>query len=222
MIGQAASNGAMTAGRTLPWLQDTLPDNVWTNWGVTYRDFRIIDSQNRLAAVYNLTEHDLANAFNRAALTQLLLQAAQSVDSTGTGLPDDWRLQYFQSLAITPQIDTDGDGLDNFTEFAFGTNPMDPGSSRPLLAWISGNDAERVLNLRFRRRAGSILDYVIQFSPDPAHWTTSDGAALHLVESPKNLFDGTGTSEVAYAFAAPGGSGAPGFVRVRAVPRSAR
>jgi hypothetical protein len=212
---QAASNSAMTAGRTLPWLQDTAQAAVWTNWNVLYRDFRILDSQNRLYAIYNLTQHDLAVAANRDTLKQLLLQAAQTVDSNRDGLPDDWQLQYFGSLSSGPQADPDGDGLDNFAEYAFGTNPADPRSLPTIRARLSGTGPQRSFTFTFRRRAGSALDYVIETSPDLKQWSTND-ITLRLLQGPRNLFDGTGTSEVTYSLSSPSPTSLSGFLKVRA------
>lgn len=71
----ASGNASTTVGRTLPWLQDQ-GGQVWTAWGVQYRDVVILDAQNRPVAVYNLTVNDLQNSANYDALKTLLLQAA--------------------------------------------------------------------------------------------------------------------------------------------------
>jgi hypothetical protein len=218
-IDQAPYNSGMTAGRTLPWLQDTVQDAVWTNWNVIYRDFRILDSQNRLYAVYNLTDHDLTQATNRETLKQMLLQAAQSVDANHDGLPDDWQAHYLENLAAGPLDDPDGDGVNNFSEFAFGTNPADRKSALALRASISVVGSNQVLTVRFRRRAGSVLNYLIETSSDLKQWNTN-AANLNLTQLPQTLFDGSGTAEVVYTLTSPAGSQSPGFLRVRATPRS--
>src|SRR5687767_12085882 len=82
-------NGASHAGfnslvvyeSTLPWLQDTRQDNVWGQWGVRWRDVRLVDSQGQLQAVYNLTDYDLSNSKNFTDLKQLFLGIAKVVDS---------------------------------------------------------------------------------------------------------------------------------------------
>ena len=67
----------MYNGRSLPWLQETADgDEVWGDWGVTYRDVVILNSSNEVVDVYNLTEHDLASAGSREALKQKLRDAA--------------------------------------------------------------------------------------------------------------------------------------------------
>jgi hypothetical protein len=73
--GSQSGNATMTSGRTLPWLQ--VPDGrVWSEWGVTYRDVMILDAQNRVVGVYNLTSNDLQNQANYDTLKAMLLQAA--------------------------------------------------------------------------------------------------------------------------------------------------
>lgn len=66
----------MTAGRTLPWLQDEASVDAWGAWQVEYRDVIIRAADGQKAGVFNLTTHDLADEANRAALKQLLLEAA--------------------------------------------------------------------------------------------------------------------------------------------------
>lgn len=76
-FGYESGNGTATAGRTLPWLQDTGTANVWTLWNVTYRDVVILDAENKVAGVYNLTSQDLANPDNYAALKAMILAALE-------------------------------------------------------------------------------------------------------------------------------------------------
>jgi hypothetical protein len=73
--GYEAQNDLMTAGRTLPWLQDRIDVDVWLAWGVEYRDVVILDAQGRRVGVFNLTLHDLGVPANFAALKQQLLDA---------------------------------------------------------------------------------------------------------------------------------------------------
>jgi hypothetical protein len=72
-----SGNEAMYAGRSLPWLQETVDgDEVWGDWGVTYRDVVILNAANEVVDVYNLTVHDLTDAGSREALKQRLRSAA--------------------------------------------------------------------------------------------------------------------------------------------------
>lgn len=75
--GNESGNASITSGRTLPWLQDTPDVNVWGLWEVDYRDVVILDTDNQVFDVYNLTQHDLAVSENYEALLDLLLAAAQ-------------------------------------------------------------------------------------------------------------------------------------------------
>jgi hypothetical protein len=72
-----SANDLMTQNRTLPWLQDTALARVWDLWRPTYRDVVVLDAQNRVIAVYNLTAHDLNRPAARDSLLQILEQAAQ-------------------------------------------------------------------------------------------------------------------------------------------------
>jgi hypothetical protein len=74
--GQESGNSLIVSGRTIPWLQDTDSEHVWSDWKVTYRDVVVLDPENRVAAVYNLTEHDLSVPANYDSLKALLVRVA--------------------------------------------------------------------------------------------------------------------------------------------------
>ena len=74
--GKEAGNEGFTAGRDLPWLQDSASEDVWDLWGVQYRDVLILDTENRVHAVYNLSQNDLNDPENYRALKELILSAA--------------------------------------------------------------------------------------------------------------------------------------------------
>ena len=69
-------NNNITDGRDLPWLQDVPSANVWDSWRVGYRDVIIVDADNNVTSVYNLSDNDLANGDNYAAIKSLLIDAA--------------------------------------------------------------------------------------------------------------------------------------------------
>ena len=69
-------NNNITDGRDLPWLQDVPSANVWDSWRVGYRDVIIVDADNNVTSVYNLSDNDLANGDNYAAIKALLIDAA--------------------------------------------------------------------------------------------------------------------------------------------------
>ena len=62
---------------TLPGLQDDSAAMVWSNWGVAYRDVYILDANNEVSSVYNLTTYGLSSSANYQALHDLFLSAAQ-------------------------------------------------------------------------------------------------------------------------------------------------
>lgn len=68
--------GAFCDGRDLPLLEEGPDDGVWTAWGVTYRDVYVLDENNEVVAIYNLTEHGLHMPENYDALKAILLGAA--------------------------------------------------------------------------------------------------------------------------------------------------
>jgi hypothetical protein len=210
---QSGNNALATLGRTLPWLQDTAADSVWTLWGVTYRDVRILDGRNRLHAVYNLTSQDLAIAQNRANLKALLLQAAAFVDTDGDQLSDDWETLNLGNLAASARDDSDFDGQDNFTEYAFGTSPTNALSKAAFQTTLTGSGTNRSFAITFRRRAGSGIDYVIDASSSILPWTPSNTESAGPFQ---NFFDGTGTGRLTYSVPAPPEGNQ--FLRIRATP----
>jgi hypothetical protein len=74
--GFESGNPSITAGRDLPWLQDTVAANVWSAWSVTYRDVVVLDGNNEVFGVFNVTANNLALPTNYDALRQLFLDAA--------------------------------------------------------------------------------------------------------------------------------------------------
>jgi hypothetical protein len=79
MVNQrGAESGIPSActGRDLALVQDTEAAKVWESWAVTYRDVVVLDAENRVASVYNLTAHDLADSTSYDALKGILRQAA--------------------------------------------------------------------------------------------------------------------------------------------------
>ncbi len=76
--GLESGNAFITMGRTLPWLQDTDEKNVWASWGAVWRDVWILDGENVPIAIYNLTEHNLADAANYTELKGMLEAAANA------------------------------------------------------------------------------------------------------------------------------------------------
>ncbi len=78
-VNEAGAEGgveAMCLGRDLPLLQDTSTAQVWGAWEVAYRDVVVLDAENRIITIYNLSEHDLGQPANYEALKAILRTAA--------------------------------------------------------------------------------------------------------------------------------------------------
>jgi hypothetical protein len=76
-IGLEDGNAFITQGRDLPWLQDVPEQNVWETWGIAFRDVVILDGENKVVAVFNLTQQNLGDPANYAALKSQFESAAQ-------------------------------------------------------------------------------------------------------------------------------------------------
>lgn len=74
--GQESGNSAIVVDNTIPWLQDTAAQDVWSDWDVTYRDVIVLDDENKVAGVFNLTDHDLSNPAEYNALKAMLVGVA--------------------------------------------------------------------------------------------------------------------------------------------------
>ena len=212
------SNTQNTVGRELPWLQDTTDDRVWDVWDVEWRDVYILDPQNRRYAVMNLTQNDLGIPANRQALKTLLIEAAQATDTDNDGLPDAWEIQLLSTLTSNGNADSDADGFDNATEFAFGTHPNDA-LEFPVLAQAFDpvSDEAKLLKVTLRRWSGSHFNFVVEASSDFKSWS-SDGAEINILGKPRNLYDGRGTLEETYILSQDTVTAPFKFVRVRAFP----
>lgn len=53
--GYSSGNSTISNGRDIPWLQDTVEENVWYTWEHAYRDVIIVDEDNQRVGVYNLS-----------------------------------------------------------------------------------------------------------------------------------------------------------------------
>lgn len=74
-VNGAAFGGGMatmSALGDLPVLQDTVTDDVWNTWAVTYRDVVVLDADNQVVGVYNLTANNLNVQANYDALKAML------------------------------------------------------------------------------------------------------------------------------------------------------
>ncbi len=77
--GFEAGNASICDGRDLPWLQDVAEQDVWTDWAVTYRDVVVLDGNNEVFGVFNVTSNSLAVPANYDTVRQLFLDAAATL-----------------------------------------------------------------------------------------------------------------------------------------------
>jgi hypothetical protein len=63
-IGLESGNVQVCTDNDIGWLQPMTGQEVWTEWGITMRDLVILDEDNVVIAIYNLTEHDLQQPAN--------------------------------------------------------------------------------------------------------------------------------------------------------------
>lgn len=66
----------MAALGDIPLLQDDATANAWTAWGANYRDVVILDEDNEVVGVFNLTTYDLQQQAHYDTLRDLLIDAA--------------------------------------------------------------------------------------------------------------------------------------------------
>lgn len=69
------SAGEAVEGRTLPFLQDTVEVDAWGSWQVEWRDIVILDANNEVVGVMNLTDYDLEVQENVELLRELVAEA---------------------------------------------------------------------------------------------------------------------------------------------------
>ncbi len=73
-----SGNADLAAVTDLPILQDDPTAAVWLDWAATWRDVYVLDRDNEVYAVYNLTEHTLSDPANYAELYQLFVEAGSA------------------------------------------------------------------------------------------------------------------------------------------------
>jgi hypothetical protein len=83
--GYESGNATFTADADIPWLQDVDSDSnsvsdVWDEWNISYRDVIILDEENKVAGVFNLTTYDLSNPNNYNALGLMFVSEATGAD----------------------------------------------------------------------------------------------------------------------------------------------
>ena len=60
MTGTEAGMSDVALISTLPVVQDDTTVNVWNDWNAIWRDVQILNAENEVIHVFNLTQHNLA------------------------------------------------------------------------------------------------------------------------------------------------------------------
>ena len=79
MIGTGAGTASFTTSHTLPMVQDDYTLEIWSDWGAQWRDVYVLNENNELVLIYNLTQYSLADINNYNTLKQHLIDAAQAM-----------------------------------------------------------------------------------------------------------------------------------------------
>jgi hypothetical protein len=124
---------------------------------------------------------DFVTHFNEAVIDPTRLEldgvVASNADVDGDGLPDDWEIFYFNSLAYGAASDPDGDGASNLAEHRAGTDPSRATSVLRLLS-CTPDDAGK-MTLRFPHEANRL--YTVQFTEDFQTWSNLTNAPVYLL-----------------------------------------
>ena len=102
----------------------------------------------------------------------------------------------FSGANATQTADSDGDGIRNLAEFAFGTDPTIRNAG-PLVVtgatltqtglphiYLTGTGTQQRLRVEFIERVSDpALTYLVEFSDDLIHWTTSNTAPQVMATS---------------------------------------
>jgi len=92
-----------------------------------------------------------------------------SLDTDSDGLPDWWEeLHFDEATAADPATDADGDGLTNFDEFVFGTNPNTPNVYQLNL----GTTPAQNVTLQFQTIEGR--RYTVDYSHNLIDWDVAE------------------------------------------------
>ncbi|MBL9023753.1 MAG: hypothetical protein JNL21_16285 [Myxococcales bacterium] len=76
-VGYESGNEAVCEGRDIGWLQDVAEQEVWMTWAISFRDLVIVDQDNVVVAIYNLSTHNLNEPVNYDEAFGLFEAAAQ-------------------------------------------------------------------------------------------------------------------------------------------------
>ena len=77
-INMPGSGGATSLASNihLPMVQDTGSLGIWSDWGAAWRDVYILNENNELVMVYNLTQNNLGSSSNYNTLMSHFIDLA--------------------------------------------------------------------------------------------------------------------------------------------------
>ena len=78
-IGYSSGIASLSSIHTLPMVEDTNNDLIWSQWGAIWRDVMILDGNNELVTTYNLTTYTLNDSGNYDTLKQLFIDTANGL-----------------------------------------------------------------------------------------------------------------------------------------------
>lgn len=108
---------------------------------------------------------------NRVGTNALVINGRyEFTDSNKNGISDLWEITYFGRILgddAAPEIDSDGDGFSNHSEFQAGTDPKDPASSLRLNLPSGGVNAP----IRISWPSQARREYLLEISDDLQRWT---------------------------------------------------
>jgi hypothetical protein len=201
-------SSAMTNGRTLTWVRETMQYQPTKTWHVPdnsnglpfYRDVVILDAQNAFADVYHLAITPLDGTdpnylAHRSMLKAKLVAAATHVDVDRDGLSDLWEMESYGHLnadASTPAAN----GESALACYSSGQDPRTPNSQFAPTPGSQVIDSRRHATFTFRRRLGKAggLRCVPDVSSTLIQWAPALDSFIN--ESVVNPYDGTGTEIV--------------------------
>jgi hypothetical protein len=76
MIGTASGTSYFSPSLNLPMVQDSSSLGIWNDWGALWRDVFILNENNELVLVYNLTQYGLSDTNNYNTLMQHFIDVA--------------------------------------------------------------------------------------------------------------------------------------------------
>lgn len=115
------------------------------------------------------------------------------LDRDGNGRNDVWELVY-NARALSPNDDTDGDGITNGGECLAGTDPRDATSAPPMLS-ISGAGAFPRMPISFRAIPGKQYRLLTSSSLTPGLWATN---APWVADRPDGFIFATTPAEMGF------------------------